>query len=499
MADYDYRDVPTVRAFSECDAFFRGLMGCFGGGKSSGCVMEIPARGVAQVPGQDGVRRSRFVAVRNSYRQLEDSTIKTFLQWFPPYKFGTWKPSDHIYTLKAFKAAHGEPNAEIEVQFRALDRPDQVGNLLSTEYTGAWVNEARDIPWAVIDALSGRVGRDPAMRDGGPTWCGIVMDTNPPDTESEWYRFFEEKDHTEDIERLNRAIAARIPSFKPYTVDSYVKIFKQPSGLSPNAENLKNLPPGYYERLAVGKSDDWVKIYIHGEYGFTQDGKPVFPEYSEQLHCPDDAKLLPKTVDGVPLYISFDFGLTPAAVFGQITPNGRWIIVDELVADDMGFDQFSDLVLLHVARFYRGLEIVYIGDPAGQQRSQSDEKTCFQIGAAKGMQIQPAPQTLRLRLEGTRKPMRMTIDGRPQFQLHPRCKRLRKALNGGYHYRRVHVSGERYEESPNKNQHSHVADALTYQGAWLFGQDMKKRPVEDYDYSPGEQLRDTTRSRVTGY
>lgn len=38
---------------------------------------------------------------------------------------------------------------------------------LSLELTGAWVNEAREIPWAVIKALQGRVGRFPAVTDGG--------------------------------------------------------------------------------------------------------------------------------------------------------------------------------------------------------------------------------------------------------------------------------------------------------------------------------------------
>jgi hypothetical protein len=34
--------------------------------------------------------------------------------------------------------------------------------------------------------------------------------------------------------------------------------------------------------------------------------------------------------DGVPLYIGIDFGLTPAAVFGQKV-RGRWLIQSEIV------------------------------------------------------------------------------------------------------------------------------------------------------------------------
>ena len=44
----------------------------------------------------------------------------------------------------------------------------------------------------------------------------------------------------------------------------------------------------------------------------------------------------------------------------------------------------------------------------------------------------------------------------------PKCNNLIKGFDGGYHYRRMQVSGERYDEKPNKNRFSHVHDALQY-------------------------------------
>jgi hypothetical protein len=501
MVPYSYKDVPTVLRFSQSDAFIRGLMGPFGSGKSSGCCWELPYRGLRQAPGWDGIRHTRFVVIRNSFRQLEDSTERTFLQWFPPYVCGDWRATSHNYILKAFRAADNEPTADIEVCFRALDRPDQLGNLLSTEYTGAWLNEGRDIPWSIWEAVMGRVGRYPSMKDGGCTWSGVWGDTNPPDTESKWYKFFEEEDHREDIETLNRALLARDPKAKLFTKDTFSAIFKQPSGTSRAAENIRNLPPAYYERLAVGKSKDWVKVYIHGDYGFSVDGMAVFPEYSEEQHCPDDPKKWPRLNPELPILRSYDFGLTPSCVFGQETLDGRWIVTDELCADGMGFDEFSDYVLRYSDRNMRGCEFEDIGDPAGGERQQTDARTCFEIAAAKGILIKPAPQTLRIRLEGTRRALRGLVrGGRAQFGLHPRCKRLRKALLGGYHYRRVHVSGEKYENKPNKNEFSHVADAFTYQGAWLFGRAL--REPEGAGLAGHNQYAgfdDMSRSGVTGY
>lgn len=467
------------------DAFIRGLMGPFGSGKSSGCVWDLVTRAVRQKPGPDGVRRTRWVAVRNSYRQLADTTIKTVHQWFPPYQFGEWRPSEDRYVIRAIRAADDEPGAEVEILFRALDRPDQVGNLLSLELTGAWVNEAREVPWAIIDALQGRVGRFPAQRDGGPTWFGVTLDTNPPDVDSAWFRFFEEADHSEAVEALRTAM----PGWK----GEFATLFKQPSGLSPTAENVANLPPGYYPRLCVGKTREWVKVYVEGEYGFTLDGKPVFPEYDDDLHCGEC-----QTVPGAPVYRSWDFGLTPACVFSQVAPSGQWIVVDEMCATDLGIDRFSDDVLEHSARYFPGTAFVDIGDPAGAQRAQTDERTCFQILHGKGILIEPGLQTLALRLESIRRPLtRLVGKGKPGFRLHPRCTKLRRGFMGGYQFRRMQVSGERYTDAPDKNEFSHPMDALSYAATRLFGPALRGlAPVED---APPDRGEDRTRSLVTGY
>ena len=137
---YSYRDVPTVLKFAESNAFVRGLMGPFGSGKSSGCVVEIINRAHQQTPGPDGIRRTRFAVVRNTYQQLRDTTIKTFFDWLPESLFGTYKKAEHTYTITGFEGVH------CEVIFRALDRPEQISNLLSLELTAAWVNEAREVP-----------------------------------------------------------------------------------------------------------------------------------------------------------------------------------------------------------------------------------------------------------------------------------------------------------------------------------------------------------------
>src|SRR5580700_4644145 len=198
MPTYDCRDMPTIQRFFDSDAFIRGLCGPFGSGKSSACAIEIAQRALQVPHGPDGIRRSRYAIVRNTSKQLEDTTERTTLQWLNPQQIGgVWTPSKHNYTIKGLRAPGDDKGAEIEILFRALDRDDQIRDLLSMELTGAWINEAREINWAVIDAMQGRVGRFPRKADCGPYWFGIWLDTNPPDVDSDWFKFFEETDHSE--------------------------------------------------------------------------------------------------------------------------------------------------------------------------------------------------------------------------------------------------------------------------------------------------------------
>ena len=60
--------------------------------------------------------------------------------------------------------------------------------------------------------------------------------------------------------------------------------------------------------------------------------------------------------------------------------------------------------------------------------------------------------------------MQRLIEGKPGLIIHTRCKLLRKSLSGGYHFKRIAVGAghERFKDSPNKNEHSHIGDAFGY-------------------------------------
>lgn len=433
----------------------RGIMGPIGSGKSVACCAEIMMRSCEQAPGRDGVRRSRWAIIRNTYPELKSTTIKTWLDWFPESVFGRMKWDAPITHQIAFN----EPTLgriEIEVLFLAMDRPDHVKKLLSLEVTGVWINEARSVPKAIVDAATGRVGRYPSKRDKPdevpadqwPTWFGVIMDTNPPDDDHWWYRLAEEDQ----------------PAGWAF--------YRQPSGLSPDAENKSNLPRNYYENLQAGKTPLWVEVYVHGRYGSVMDGKPVYPEYNDAIHC---AKEPLRPILGLPLVLGFDFGLTPAAIIGQLTPRGQIRLIEELIGTDIGIGNFCrQVVVPHLRMYYpqwrldqrAGRDNNYIeavGDPAGIARD-GDERTSFQVVQQSGILIVPAStNNFTPRREAVANPLSRLLDGEPGMLISPTCKVTRKGFNGGYRYRRLQVAGdERYTEAPEKNQYSHIHDSIHY-------------------------------------
>ena len=88
----------------------------------------------------------------------------------------------------------------------------------------------------------------------------------------------------------------------------------------------------------------------------------------------------------------------------------------------------------------------------------------FDILKAHDIPARPAPSNdFTLRREAVARPMGRLIDGEPGFGLHPRCRMARKALMGGYSYRLQPLGGERrYQDRPDKNEYSHIADAGQY-------------------------------------
>jgi hypothetical protein len=468
-----YKAEPTASKFHRSNAFVRGLRGPIGTGKSVACVTEIVRRAIEQAP-FEGVRRSRWAAIRNTYPELCSTTIKTWQDWVDESSapFSWDSPITSTFTL----TLPDKTRVECEVMFIALDRPADVKKLKSLDLTGAWINEASELPKAVFDMATGRVGRYPSKAQGGSSWSGVILDTNSPD-DDHWYYVLaetpsaEELQTRQDIERQLREMGMLAEGQPLY------EWFAQPGALikvgsryepNPLAENVANheLGYGYWLRQIPGKTDQWIKVFVLGQYGSVHDGKPVYSEFNDELHVKEI-----EPIPGVQLLIGMDFGLTPAAVIAQVDARGRLLVLDEVCGNSMGVRTFlEDILLPQLKQIYpawfakRDTMIQCVGDPAGEQRSQADEKTCFQEVKAAGLKIEAAEtNAFRARRDAVAWFMTRLADGKPAFMMDPCCTMLRKGANGAYKYRRIQVVGEeRYTDEPVKNACSHPHDGLQY-------------------------------------
>ena len=460
----DFSESPTIFDFISNKAFVQGMMGPVGSGKSYACAARIFIQAVKQKPSPiDNIRYTRWAVVRNSYPMLKTTTIKTWLDLFPESTFGNllWTPPiTHHIRLPARGDAAG---IDCEVIFLALDQPKDVRKLLSLELTGAWVNEARELPKAVIDGLTHRVGRYPTKRDGGASWHGIWMDTNPMDDDHWWHNMAEkEKPQGWKFWKQPGGVVEVPADDLPENPEANDHVFAAGKWwkLNPKAENINNLPAGYYAQMLPGKNLDWIRCYAAGQYTYVQEGRPVWPEY-------DDASMSGDTEvePGVPIQIGLDFGLTPAATIGQRLPNGRWLIHYEIVTFDMGLERFGLQLLAELNQRYPNHQVMAWGDPAGMSRDAIYEVTAFDFLRQLGMRVQPtASNDFKVRREASAAPMQRLINGKPGLIVNRECKLLRKALGGGYFYKRVAIGAgqERYKDSPNKNQFSHIGDSYQY-------------------------------------
>jgi hypothetical protein len=488
---YSYKDVPTIQRLADDDTFIRAITGPYGSGKSTGAgVIEAVNRMMRQAPGPDGVRRSRGAVVRNTYPQLLDTTIKTFMEWLPHTYYGDYRENPRPdYLVNKLTAPDGSP-IECEVIFRALDKPEHVKNLLSLELTWCWFNEIREIAKPIFNHMRGRVNRYPSMKDGGPTWSGIFGDTNPCDTDHWFYEFFElekpqkcstcktanggmilypSRDPLDNIIPLEQRFCPKCGADHTHSVP-LTSIYHQPSARGPKAENLSNLPPDYYPLLMMGQTQDFIRVYVDGEYGYVGEGKPVYLNWSTQIHAVQGEI---KVIKSIPLIVGLDFGLNPAAIICQSTADRRFNVIDELTGKDIVFREFITRVLKpYLQSKYLGMDIVITGDPSGVKRQETDGNTCFKELKNQKLPAIPAPSnTLPARLAAvnsllTRPLVKISDTGDMQspFQVSAtKCLTLVKGFQGGYHRKRVAVIGkEMYRDEPEKTFESHIHDALQY-------------------------------------
>ncbi|KKL91823.1 hypothetical protein LCGC14_1890850, partial [marine sediment metagenome] len=356
-ADFSIRFTPpgpVAAAFMASPARVKMIMGPEGSGKTSCCLLAHVFMATRQAPSPiDGVRRYKFPIIRDTYRQLEKTTIPSWNEWFPK-DVGQWvggsggQPAVHTVPIEIA----GVGRVEIIAEFIGLGEHKIEDVMRGYQGTSAYINEADLLSRDVLTHVYGRCNRYPRKNEGGVTDWMVTLDMNAPDTDNWTYDEF--------VDKPSEGFA----------------FFRQPSGFSPQAENLQNLNnkigDDYYAEKARGQPGWYIRRYILNEFGASREGKPVYPEWSDSRHVAV-RELLP--VKGIPLVLGLDAGLTPAAIINQHLPNGQWRTLDELLVgegESVGPRRFAARLVQLLVERYDGFTGTAWADPSTEYGADSE-------------------------------------------------------------------------------------------------------------------------------
>lgn len=430
-------DAPkTITDFMLDNSKVRLIIGPYGSGKTTGCIMELMRRAMMEFPDANNVRRTRFVVVRNTAQQLRQTILEDIRKWLSPAM--TYRVTDSTVQFRFSHPTQGR--IESDWMLIPLDKPEDQQRLLSLNITGGWVSEFREIPIRVVEALLGRCGRYVPIGVKGNAWHGVIGESNPPDEDSEWY---------------NKLEIERPPTWK---------LFKQPGGMDPAAENKEpgRLPPGYYEDLIASNNPDWVDVHVHAKYGKSLSGQAVFrASFKPDFHVTYNSL---KPIPSLPLMIGQDFGRTPAALVGQVDNRGRLLIFNEATSVDMGIEQFATSTLRPLMfNHFTGLGSFMVADPTGKDKGQVTEESPFDALKRLGFKVYGAPTNdLEPRIRAVEQLLLRQIDGGPMLLIDGgNCPTLVQAMK--FHYRYKRKQNLELEEKPEKTHPwSDIVDCLQY-------------------------------------
>lgn len=404
---------PTQKKFIESRAAADLFAARMGEGKSASlciaCIYHI-----ANNPG------ANWVFVRETWDDLSQTTLEEFMSWFRDY--GDYFSSKRVFVFK--------PPLKGKVWFVPADDPRDARRFQSRPIAGVAIDEAAPvsakggISETIFSILLGRA------RQSGMKWYPIKVACNNPDKNHWIYRLFIE-DPPEGFMVFHT---------------------KEP-------ENLANVRPGYYEflRNAWKHRPDLIKRFVDGEYASVYEGGRIISNFSVKQHVLDKPFLAHK-----PVYIMWDGGSTPCAVFGQVDDDGVLHIHDEAYLLGGGI---YELIQQKIPAKYRKLRrIEHIGDPTLINIDQSRGYIADNVNSAATMIVRmmggtftPGARSIEDRIES----LRIAIS-RDMLTISPKCVSLIEALEGAWYY------NEKTMKPEKTHPYSDLGDALCYGTSIIF-------------------------------
>lgn len=463
---------PIADRFMLSRAFLQIIIGPVGSAKTM--LMLRKLRRIALMQGTVlnsqgvAVRHGGVGVIRETYPNLEKNTLPSWFRIHPEHegKF-TWK-APYTHRLNLIQKQDPESGrvteyCDFEAEFRAIGDRSVEEACRGWERVAIGVDEADLQPPELLPFLSGRVGRSSKLDPSLVVDPTIVMALNAPYMDNYMYALAYEQELMDLID--------------PALVDALngrplIEVFIQPGGRDPNAENLHNLPRGYYQiQAGLNKHrPDYVARMIDNKPVPMQHGQPVNPQFDFQRHV-RPLEFDPRRM----LVIGCDGGLTASAVATQRTPEGYFRSLREAVAfleqgktlKKIGPTAFAQLLRAMLNEHFFDVDpdrIRLPTDPAAfaaKDRDDSEHDWVLAVRKELGLPLHKA----KTNKEGLRHEAiwraQAEHDG---YAVDPACKHLIRGHLGGYRYRDAKLSdGEtRGHLQVADTIHTHVCDAEQY-------------------------------------
>lgn len=485
---------PVADRFYWSDDMVCLLRGPVGSGKTT-TNMRKPFRRALTMPRStiDGVRYYKTAIVRQTYRQLWQTTIPSWFETVPK-TMGRWAGGrgDPVTHTIRFEDAHGP--VEFIAEFLAFGESaaEIEANLRGLQTTDMNIEEADTTLVDLFSTAVGRVNRYPARKhfQGGEfcprpypremwSYGQINMTYNAPE-EGNWILALEAAAGAADAEvEIDATLAADLATAIKRS-KARVVFFRQPGGREPGAENMGNLAPDYYDAQimgmrAAGRSDK-IKRLVDNRVGYNRKGDLVFETEGETRKFNELVHVARERIEPhphFPLRIGLDQGFFGAGIVGQLLPGRRWVILAELGFRKRIFARDFGLALRELLDTppFAGLPVEGVwADMAGEaQNAAGRENESWNEAVARVTGLDVEPQThgsnrIEPRLNAIRAALDSFQNGNPGLLIDPGCRMLIRGFMADYVWaEEVDKAGNRTTK-PKKagNRAADYMDALGY-------------------------------------
>lgn len=493
---------PVGQSFLNSTALTTFIMGPLGGGKTTLCaffrIICATFAPIAWHPeDKKPTRMCRWIVLRDTFRSAEKTVLESWKQWFPKgfpgskWAGGNDRPVTHTLRFMGIDGVR----VEVVTEFAGLGENSIETLMKGREYSGGWLNEADTHADGALDDLEQRVGRYPSANllltiaeleelsaklgrqiISLPRQRRVIGDLNAPTIDSYVYKKF----------------------IKAPTPDRH--LVRQPSGRSPEAENLFNLEADYYDRIIRNQDEHFVKRMVDNEFGYSRHGKPVYEKFNRAIHVARHRlDFEPKLTLGIGIDISTNT-LNPAAVFGQVKGTGRIAAIDELcLGHGVGAARFAEGLKRKIDQDYSSASKIRIWcDPAAEYGADREGgqlaamETIALILALPVLIPGGGSNELGLRLDAVKTELRGYHEPNSELIICPqKCPLLLEGFDGKYRFkRRPETASTEFEEQPEKTHPwSDLQDALQYLIIGFRGRTGAMRGAADRDRDRQTQSR----------